>query len=104
MTNFPVPARRPWLSSRARLVLVPGLSEGYQLRISRTRDVVSIACPVLSQEEVGARSYPRRGTGSSEERSVCTRVFISSAEEADVSSAEEADVRAPPRWPSRERP
>src|SRR5579875_2731683 len=37
MTSLPVPARRPWFKSRARLVLVPGLSLSYQLRISRTR-------------------------------------------------------------------
>src|SRR5438093_5994367 len=42
MTIFPEPASRPWLSIRARFVLVPGLSEGYQLRISRTRAVNSM--------------------------------------------------------------
>src|SRR5882724_1820446 len=42
MTSLPVPARRPCISSRYRLVRVPGLSEGYQLRISRTREVVSM--------------------------------------------------------------
>src|SRR5579883_86677 len=40
MTSLPVPARRPWFKSRARLVLVPGLSLSYQLRISRTRSVM----------------------------------------------------------------
>src|SRR5262245_44485307 len=39
MTSLPVPASRPWFSSLARLVSVPGLSLPYQLRISRTRSV-----------------------------------------------------------------
>src|SRR5437868_2836534 len=42
MTIFPDPASRPWLSIRARFVFVPGLSEGYQLRISRIRAVNSM--------------------------------------------------------------
>src|SRR5688572_29073657 len=37
MTMRPVPARMPWFIIRARLALVPGLSEAYQERISRTR-------------------------------------------------------------------
>src|SRR5712692_158761 len=43
ITILPEPASRPWLSMRAMLVLVPGLSEGYQLRISRTRAVNSMS-------------------------------------------------------------
>src|SRR5258705_1965224 len=39
MTSFPVPARAPWFSSRAMFAFVPGLSEPYQERISRTRAV-----------------------------------------------------------------
>src|SRR5215468_5292045 len=42
ITSLPVPARRPCVNSRYRFASVPGLSEGYQLRISRTRDVFSM--------------------------------------------------------------
>ena len=35
-----MPANRPWFSIRARFVRVPGLSLPYQLRMSRTRDMV----------------------------------------------------------------
>ncbi len=45
----PVPARTPWFIMRARLALLPGLSEEYQERISRTR----VAAP-----RVGAGGAP----------------------------------------------
>src|SRR5712691_7791145 len=83
MTIFPEPASRPWLSMRAMLVLVPGLSEGYQLRISRTRAVNSMSAsrdrraarlpaasgkvqgtPCPPCREAGGRTAPsRRGCG-----------------------------------------
>src|SRR5262245_43308085 len=43
MTNRPVPPSRPVLSSRARAVRLPGLSLEYQLRISRTRSVMTLS-------------------------------------------------------------
>src|SRR5882762_10329334 len=84
MTIFPEPASRPWLSRRAMLVLVPGLSEGYQLRISRTRAVNSMSAsrnrsvarlpaarrkvqetPCPPCREPGGRTAPRReGAGA----------------------------------------
>src|SRR5215470_15341784 len=42
MTIRPVPASVPWLSMRARLVRVPGLSEEYQDRICFTRSLNAI--------------------------------------------------------------
>src|SRR5690349_2556818 len=42
MTKRPVPARRPWFISRARLARVPGLSLPYQLRISCTRSLMAL--------------------------------------------------------------
>src|SRR5579884_3748628 len=47
MTSFPVPASRPVFNRRARLVRVPGLSLPYQLRISRTRGVMTFLAPFL---------------------------------------------------------
>src|SRR5207244_7765634 len=43
MTILPEPASRPWFNMRAMFVLVPGLSDGYQLRISRMRAVNSMS-------------------------------------------------------------
>src|ERR1700704_2481394 len=46
ITSLPVPARRPWLSRRAMLGRVPGLSLLYQLRISFTRDSIGVPLSV----------------------------------------------------------
>src|SRR5262252_283115 len=43
MTIFPVPARVPVLSIRARFIFVPGVSDGYQDRICFTRSVRRMA-------------------------------------------------------------
>src|SRR3712207_4958575 len=53
MTRRPVPARRPWVMSRARLVLTPAFSPSYQERISLTLGVTLI----------GVGSLPRRPDG-----------------------------------------
>src|SRR5262249_54523902 len=45
MTRRPVPPRRPWFRSRARLARVPGVSLPYQLRISRTRSFIASLPP-----------------------------------------------------------
>src|SRR5713101_146811 len=63
MTIFPEPASRPWLSMRAMLVLVPGLSEGYQLRISRTRAVNSMSAS-RSRRAVRLPAASRRVQGT----------------------------------------
>src|SRR6266849_6075888 len=61
MTIFPEPASRPWLSIRARFVLVPGLSEGYQLRISRTRAVNSMSASRIEWGNLSAASAGVQG-------------------------------------------
>src|SRR6185295_14533599 len=58
MTIRPVPARAPWLSSRDRLVRVPGLSAPYQLRISFARSLMPfspVGSATLAQKRLGQR-------------------------------------------------
>ena len=55
MTSLPVPASVPWLSRRARLVSVPGLSDAYQERICFTRSVTAMGRLPWVRFRVGAR-------------------------------------------------
>src|SRR5512143_4144405 len=68
MTSLPVPARVPVLSSRARFILVPGLSDGYQDRICFTRSVSRMG---FSGAPLGASS---RGAGVTRSAGSLSRV------------------------------
>src|SRR5437667_6177127 len=61
MTRRPVPARRPWFSSRARLLRVPGQSLAYQPRISRTRSFMFDAPPLRCRLRSAAAAEPAAG-------------------------------------------
>src|SRR5207253_6398071 len=69
MTILPEPASRPWFSMRAMLVLVPGLSDGYQLRISRTRAVNSMSA--LWEVSKGREAISREAHRSRNPRLPC---------------------------------
>src|SRR5439155_8187695 len=56
MTSLPVPASAPWFKRRAMFVLVPGLSELYQERISRTRSVERRVPAACAADAFGART------------------------------------------------
>src|SRR6059036_2540722 len=56
MTSFPVPASAPWFKRRAMFVLVPGLSDPYQERISRTRSVERFPPAACAEGAFGARA------------------------------------------------
>src|SRR5687768_15950899 len=67
MTSLPVPASVPELSSRARLVSVPGLSLPYQLRISLTRSLI----PLASSNTIVCQTQRTRPTKSRAAGSRC---------------------------------
>src|SRR4029077_3551011 len=94
MTSLPVPARRPWLSRRAMLVRVPGLSLPYQLRISFTRDSIGVPLSVrlrrLSTVELVGRRHVV-GAAQDDGRSL---VILAGH---DVEHSLEPGARPPPR-------
>src|SRR5262249_56464270 len=56
MTSLPVPPSVPVLSSRARFLFTPGLSDGYQDRICFTRSVRRMA---VLRSSLGASNVKR---------------------------------------------
>src|SRR5712691_12079211 len=97
MTIFPEPASRPWLSMRAMLVLVPGLAEGYQLRISRTRAVNSMSAsrdrraarlPAARRKVQGTPCPPCREAGGRADGAVKAGVWAGAAPQTAVGRGE----------------